>query len=190
MTKFILHGGYASTDNESNRDFFSELSKDVSDGGKILVVCFAVEDNLVEQKFIADRERITAASPEKSLVVEIAREDKFTDQVATSDCIYLRGGNTKKLLKTLRQTGITTDWGINKIIAGESAGAYALSAFYFSHSEGKVEKGLNLFPVRVICHHQSQIHVTSDNAVEALETCHKELPLVVLRDYEWRVFRV
>ena len=69
-----------------------------------------------------------------------------------------------------------------KIIAGESAGAYALSSCFYSKSEGGIFKGLGLVSVKTICHY---IGVNK----EKLDECSKELEMVLLKDYQYKVYQ-
>ena len=43
MTTFILHGGYTSTPNESNKKYYSEILNRIPENGKILFIYFAQE---------------------------------------------------------------------------------------------------------------------------------------------------
>ena len=49
-TKFILHGGFTKgKTNEDNSKFYIEILKDAPEGVKILLVCFAKDDERVSE---------------------------------------------------------------------------------------------------------------------------------------------
>jgi peptidase E len=188
MTKFILHGGYTRDKNELNRSFFEEISKDIPDGGTILFVYFAGKDNEIGEKYEEDKENVVTGAHGKSLNVVLAKEEDFIEQVKQSSAIYIRGGDTAKLLSTLKKYPDFTEAIQGKTIAGSSAGAYVLSTFFFSNDRGRVFEGLGILPIRVLCHYQSTKHQTQGSGLESLEQYPQNLELIVLRDYEWRVF--
>ncbi|PIR97924.1 MAG: hypothetical protein COT89_02540, partial [Candidatus Colwellbacteria bacterium CG10_big_fil_rev_8_21_14_0_10_42_22] len=49
MTKYILHGGSAKLENDSNKKFFQELVKNVPDQGSVLLVYFAYDKDPTEE---------------------------------------------------------------------------------------------------------------------------------------------
>jgi len=51
MTKYILHGGYTREPNEDNANFFREMTTGFSGKVHILLVYFASEEDLIEQKY-------------------------------------------------------------------------------------------------------------------------------------------
>lgn len=190
MTKFILHGGYSDRENPNNDLFFEEILKDVPDNTSILLVYFAKEKEEWKQKYEIHKSAFLKAAGNKKLTFEVASEESFMDQIKSADVIYMHGGKTPKLLKVLQKFSDFAKTLVGKIIAGESAGAYALSTYYHSASVGGAHKGLGVLPVKVICHYQSDKHLTNDDPIELMNEYPENLELVVLKDYEWRTFVV
>jgi len=78
-----------------------------------------------------------------------------------------------------------------KTIAGSSAGAYVIgkySAFHDDESGGKIRKGLGLLPLRVVTHYESLDMPPNPEAFELLKNTEPEIELVLLRDFEWKVY--
>ncbi len=190
MIKYILHGGYTSTDNDSNRTFYEEIARDVPDQGKILLCYFASKDDDNSGRFKEDCARIKHQSHDKQFTFIEAEEDNFIDQLKLSDALYLRGGSTPKLLTALSKYNGFKEQLEGKTVAGSSAGAYVIgkySAFHDDQSGGKVCKGLGLLPLRVVCHHESKDLPPNTEALHLLMNTEPELEMVLLRDFEWKV---
>ncbi|HVY54534.1 MAG TPA: Type 1 glutamine amidotransferase-like domain-containing protein [Thermodesulfobacteriota bacterium] len=193
MTKYILHGGYTSADNDLNRTFYEEIARDVPDGGMILLCYFASRDADNSGRFREDSERILEQSHGKNFTFLLADEKEFMDQLKESNALYMRGGSTPKLLGTLSKFPSFKENLGGKTIVGSSAGAYAIgrySAFHDDESGGKVREGLGLLPLRVICHYQSSDLPPNPDALVSLKATEPELELVPLKDFEWKVFVV
>ncbi len=193
MTKYILHGGYTSIDNELNRTFNEEITRDVPDGGAILFCYFASKDEDNSNRFKEDSERIKEQSHGKDFTFLLADETDFMEQLKQADALYIRGGSTPKLLGILRKYDNLKESLNDKTIAGSSAGAYAIgrySAFHDDESGGKVREGLGLLPLRVVCHYESSDLPPNPQALSLLKDMAPELDLVLLKDFEWKVFKV
>jgi hypothetical protein len=81
----------------------------------------------------------------------------------------------------------------DKTIAGSSAGAYVIgkfSAFHDDESGGKVREGLGLLPLRVVAHYKSLDMPPNPEALSLLKETSPEMDMVLLRDFEWKIFRV
>ena len=193
MIKYVLHGGYTSTNNELNRTFYEEIARDVPDGGVILLCYFASQDNDNSGRFKEDSERLKRQSHAKEFTFLLADENKFMEQLKESDALYIRGGSTPKLLRSLEKYDNFRDTLEGKTIAGSSAGAYVVgrySAFHDDESGGKVREGLGLLPLRVVTHYESSDMPPNQEALTSLVNMAQELDLVLLRDFEWKVFKV
>ncbi|TAJ12914.1 hypothetical protein EPO56_03775 [Patescibacteria group bacterium] len=188
MTKFILHGGYTREPNELNRTFFTELAKDVPNNGTILLVYFASTDDNIDTRFEEHRKMILENITPNTVTVLLANEKDFIHQVNIADAIFLNGGNTDKLLKTLENYPDFKNEIEGKTIAGSSAGAYTLARYGASHSLKEMRRGLGIVPIRLICHFESETLPPSKTSVEMLIGTSPELELVTLKDYEWRTF--
>lgn len=193
MTKYILHGGYTSTDNELNRTFYEEIARDVPGESTILLCYFASPDEDNSKRFKEDSERIEKQSHGKNLTFVEAQENNFIEQLKQSDALYIRGGSTPKLLGILKKYDDLRKYLDGKTVAGSSAGAYAIgrySAFHDDESGGKVREGLGLLPLRVVTHYESKDLPPNPQAFSLLKDMAQELDLVLLRDFEWKVFRL
>jgi hypothetical protein len=94
MTKYILHGGFTRTDNEMNRAFFEEITRDIQDGGTILLCNFASKDKDNSYRIKEDGERIQQQSHGKNFKFLLANEKDFIKQLKQSNALYIRGGST------------------------------------------------------------------------------------------------
>lgn len=186
-TKFILHGGYTSEENDLNRGYFAEMAKGVSDGGNILLVYFASKDEGVEEKYQKDSARLQSFSKGKIIHTVRATEENFMNELKNADAIYLRAGDTQKLKATLDKYPDFIEAIKGKVVSGSSAGVYVLAKYYFTNSLNKVMEGYGCVPARVVCHYKSEIHPTPENVdpVGEMEKYDNNLELVLLKDYEW-----
>lgn len=193
MTKYILHGGYTSVENELNRTFYEEIVRDVPDGGTITLCYFASRDADNSRRFEEDSQHLTEQSHGKNFKFVIADEENFIEQLKQSNAVHMRGGSTPKLLGILNKYPDLKENLKDKTISGSSAGAYAVgsySAFHDDESGGKIRKGLGLLPFRVVCHYESKELPPNPEALASLMEMEQELNLVLLKDFEWKVFRV
>lgn len=188
MTKFILHGGYTSTENEWNRSFYAEISKDVSDGGTVLLIYFSREEEEWERLFVEDKERILKQAGNKKLNIVLATVADFAEQIGQADAFYMRGGDTDKLMTTLEQFPEFKNAIQGKTVAGSSAGAYVVGEYSPRHSVSYIREGLGLAPLRIVCHYQSPDLPPNEEAFATLKNTAPELELVLLKDYEWKTF--
>jgi peptidase E len=186
MTKYILHGGYPSTDNELNRTFYEEIARDVPNTGTILLCYFASKDKDNSRRFEEDSQRIKEQSHDKNLKFIQADEEDFIDQLRQSDALYMRGGSTPKLLGVLSKYGNLKDKLDGKTVAGSSAGAYVIgkySAFHDDELGGKVREGLGLLPLRVVTHSESVDIPPNPEALALLINTAPEMEIVMLKDF-------
>ena len=188
MTKYILHGGGTRVDNKSNRSFFQEIAKDVPDGGTILLVYFAVIDGDHEEHFRNMKEDFIKNSGDKKLNFILATEENFTEQIKDADAIYIHGGDTPTLLRKLSTFPNFADLIKGKVIAGSSAGAQILSTYFQRSQTLEIMEGFGILPIRFIPHYKSPSFNVDEEAVEKMNKYPNNLELVVLKDYEWKVF--
>lgn len=193
MTKYILHGGFTSTDNELNRTFYREITRDVPDSGTVLLCYFASKDEDNFRRFEEDSQRIKEQAEDKNLKFIQANEEDFIEQLRQADALYMRGGSTPKLLGVLKKYDNLKDLLKDKTVAGSSAGAYVIgqySAFHDDESGGKVREGLGLLPIRIVTHYESKDLPPNPEALEILKDTAPDKEMVLLRDFEWKVFVV
>jgi hypothetical protein len=181
-TKFILHGGYASQPNPDNDTFFTEILKGTGDNPKVLLVFFSIPPELIPEKREKDMHQFEKNSGGKHVTFETADESDFIDQIKNADIVYLRGGKTSQLLEKLRMYPDFPEAIKDKIVAGESAGAYALSTVFYSKTEGGIFEGLGLVPTKTICHY------VGENNDKLPDT--QGLELLLLPDFKFKVIYI
>src|SRR3989338_1528921 len=103
MTKYILHGGQARRDTESNKRFFREIAKDLNIPVRVLIVCFAKDKSTWAEVFEGTKRTFIAAAPEKEFQFDLADEnpDIFVGQVKIAHALYMLGGSTHMLKEYL-----------------------------------------------------------------------------------------
>ena len=188
MTKYIIHGGFTRYENELNNLFYKEFVKDIPDSGTILVIFFASGNEDRKEAFEDQKRKFTEASNGKSFNCVYATEEHFIEQLAQADALFINGGDTTVLLRTLRQFENIQSYFTQPTIAGSSAGAYALAKWGTAHTEEHIREGLGLLPLRVICHHESEELPPSNNSLKEIKEIAEDLELVKLKDCEWKVF--
>lgn len=187
-TTYILHGGFSRRLNTDNDAFFKTCVDEAGAAASLLLCFFAADDERVGDLFVEMRERFVAAGAVGEFV--LATPEQFLVQLATAQFVYFHGGHTPTLLAQLRLAGVTCATFTGKVVAGSSAGAYALAAYGASHSDETVRQGLGCVPVRLICHHRSPDLPPVDASVVTLMAQSTELALQYLADCEHLVFRV
>lgn len=192
MTTYILHGGMMRSHNELNDSFYMRIAALIPDGGKVLLVYFASEENQVPELFKSIQQIIEDLVPEKHLSYARATEERFLEEVQAADAIIFRGGSTDRLIAALRGYPDLAKAFEGKVVAGSSAGAYALAHFNYDKSGKKMREGLGMVNVKCVCHYQSPDlkNNPGDDALGIMDAEHQELELVILKDSEWKEFSV
>lgn len=183
-TKYILHGGYAGHINRDNDLFFKEILKDAPEHSNILLVLFAKEKDKIEANKNEDIAQFIRNGESKQLSFDVADEINFIEQIKKADVIYLHGGKTSKLINVLKKFPTLKDLFKGKIVAGESAGAYALSAFAYSIVENTILEGLGCVTVKTLCHYSPQ----QEDKLHELDKLPAHLETLLLADYKYKVF--
>jgi hypothetical protein len=173
--------------------FFETLFADSCQNHIVILDClFATPPEEWSEKAAADQALIDRYLPNNKVMVEIAQPARFAEQHEAADVLYIRGGNLEQLLNTLKHC---CDWRaklLNKTVAGTSAGAYALSTYYFMQRfPGMVGEGLGLVPVKCIVHYRAPDypHDIDWNTGDYVMTKYApELPLIKLREGEFKIF--
>ena len=189
-TKIILHGGFTRDNNELNDSYYQEITKNLKNKDIILVVLFSRQPEEYRELFKNETEKIKK-STDKNLSIILASENDFENQLEQSRAIIIRGGETDKLITTINKFPNFLKLIKGKVVGGSSAGAYLFAQYYNSASQKKVFKGLGILPIRVICHYKSKTHEgVGEEAIEMMDQYPKNFKLVILRDYEWKVFEL
>ncbi len=192
MTKYILAGGRVHVAPDNGKAFINELIKGFSHKPvKILVCLFAVPKEQWQEKFNGDQEYFSKFISDFEL--ELADENIFTKQVKRSDVIFLRGGHTRPLMDLLTKN---IDWlqELNgKVFAGTSAGAEAISKYYFVTKTNRNGEGLGLLPIKFIPHWKSTYfddepqNIDWDKLYSDFKNYKEDLELIVLKEGEFKV---
>lgn len=153
-TKYLLHGGDARLVNSANDLFFKEILKETSDTPRILLVHFASPPDRADLHIEQDTHQFLKNKEDRELIFLEATINEFLEQIAQADVVYLSGGTTLNILDTLRKFPNLANLFEGKTVAGESAGANALSTYCYSKSGGGVMNGLGILPVFMYPHYE------------------------------------
>ena len=176
---------------DGGRAFCDELIKNFPEPVKILDCIFARLQTVWEETFAKDKEFFKTQLPGKKLEFQLAGLDAFTNQVKWADVVYFRGGSSEELVKSLLEHREWSSYLEGKTVAGTSAGADALSKYYYGLDNLEIQNGLGLVPVKTIPHFKSDYHGWEfdwDKAEAELKAYKEDLPLVPLREGEFKVF--
>lgn len=151
-TTFILVGGNEFADPEYGVNISREVQQRAISSPRILNCFFATDKSRWQEKqeqvrkwwgkHFHDNENFQVALP-----------DLFFDQINQSDIVYLHGGDTARLIETLKTLGVTREAFQGKIIIGSSAGANALVANAWSSLTQKPRKGLAIVDLNIMVHY-------------------------------------
>lgn len=192
MTKYILVGGRVHGSADGGEAFVRELVKDINHTPKILICLFAVEKDQWKERFKGDQEFFGKFL--KDFTLELAEENKFTEQVKNTDILFIRGGYTRPLMELLSKDLSWVKEIDNKIIAGTSAGAEAIAKYYFVTKTNRNGEGLGLLPIKFIPHWKSayfdgeEQNIDWDKIYNDFKNYKEDLDLLVLREGEFKVF--
>ncbi len=185
---FILHGGIGREESSPSPDFYATILSRVN---KVLlnIVCvyFArPRDNWVEA-FKQDKRNFKKVSKNKTLNIEMAnyKTSEFKKQLESSDIIFVSGGRKGNLREKLQSVEGLKQIFSDKVVIGISAGANALSTFYYSPVAGEVREGIGILPIKLFCHYNQRLN----KELELLKTHDdKDLPVVKLAEGEYKTF--
>lgn len=159
MTKYILHGGETSRPFEDNKEFFFEMVKGLLDPVKVLCVYFPRNKEDWDKLFDQDKEGFSSALPTKVLEFTRAEGDPkiFKKQLQKADVVYMRGGNTDKLIEGLKPIENSSELIQGKVVSGSSAGACALSMYFHTGTAGsKVRDRLGILEIKTFVHYSEE----------------------------------
>ncbi|MBI4128620.1 MAG: Type 1 glutamine amidotransferase-like domain-containing protein [Parcubacteria group bacterium] len=191
-TKYILVGGYLRKAGDGGKAFCEEVVKDFEDPVRILDCLFARPKEVWSKVFAEDTEFFKTHLPDRNLELYLADPGRFTDQVKEASAIYLRGGETEKLIALLQKSG---DWMKSldkKTLAGSSAGAEAIATYYYGLDALTIGEGLGLLPIKLVVHYRSDYNAPNidwDRAYAELKNYKEALPMLTLAEGEFQVRR-
>ncbi len=181
-TKFILHGGFnPGQTNEDNTDFYKEILKDAPEGAKVLLVPFAKDIDRIPSATQKITSELNGNKWQNNIIVEVANEDDFMQQLQSADVAYFHGGASLKLLEALKQYPNLEEALVGKIVAGESAGANVWSKFFYSPKADVVTEGLGILPIKITPHYKKEYEGKLDGVGQYLEG-------LFLPEYEYKTF--
>lgn len=184
MTKFILHGGYTRVENPENNNFFNEITLGSKGRFLILLNYFSREKSEVEQYINQDKQRILQNSENKELEFEVADTNHFPEQLKRANAMFVRGGDTGKLLVEMSKVSNLAELIKDKTIAGSSAGVYFLMKYYWSNDRKRIEEGLGFFNIKAYCHYKSE----ENQNIQQLLSYKENLPLLTLPDFKYVIW--
>jgi hypothetical protein len=185
-TKYILHGGDTSQRNRGNDAFFREMTSGLHGRVKILLNYFACEGRDMEKLAAQDKQRLLRCSKNKNLEFQVAETGAFENQLRWADVMYLRGGSTATLMKKLKIFKSVLKLFDGKVIAGSSAGAYAISKYYWGNNAKALGRGLGALEIKCYCHCKPN----DTRIIKTLLEYKEELPMVLLPEHEMLVINV
>lgn len=193
MTKYILSGGLLHVAEDGGRALFEEMVKDIEGPVKILNCTFARRRDEWEETCENDRKRVSLFLSDWDVEVLLAQPETFLEQLQWANVLNLKGGDTGVLCDLLKSIGDWTKYLDGKVVVGSSAGAEVLCRYYtWLDNKGKIFEGEGLVPVKFICHWQSNSDeyagIDWQQLYQSIEAYGEPLPIVVLREGEFRVF--
>lgn len=193
MTKYILAGGYVHKAQDEGKSFYEEMVRGFSEPIKILDCIFARPKELWKETYIEDKNNIVRQLPNLKIQIELAQPETFIEQIKHTNVLYIRGGETKLLFDLLATSGDWTKELDGKTVAGTSAGADIIAKYYAVGKTGRISgEGIGLLPVKFIPHWKSdtftEFDIDWEQILEGLKKYKEDLPIVALREGEFRVF--
>lgn len=189
MTKYILHGGATRRfELEGNRGFFKEILADLPQKVKVLLIYFAREEKEIPENFMDDKNNFQSTSPNRQIEFQVAQENplEFKEQIKWADAIYVRGGNTQKLLAKINQSPDFADLIKGKVYAGSSAGMYLVCKHYYSNDRRQFEQGLGILPIKGLAHWDE----SKQDILEKLRNIGEDLPIYKVAEGQFIVLNV
>jgi peptidase E len=192
MTKFILEGGYTDRAADGGLAFAQEFVKGFDQPVKILLCYFARTQDSWKSEFAEDKEFFKKLLPDIEMEFALADPERFRYQLTWANAVCIGGGNMEPLFDSLKQSSGWEKELDGKTVSGSSAGAYALSAYWYDIDDAKsIHEGLGLVPVKCIAHYQSDYNAPNvdwKSVLAQTEAFHPELETVTLREGEFKVF--
>jgi cyanophycinase-like exopeptidase len=195
MTKYIITGGYVHKARDGGKAFCEEIIKGINAKPiKILDCVFARNKELWEKGIQSDN--LFFSKFINNFELELAEIDNFTEQVKSSDVVYLKGGYTNLLMDALSKDTHWIKELDGKVVVGSSAGADAIVAYYSIIKTNKVGHGFGLLPIKFISHWGSghfddEVSDTDwEGELKKLKSYKENLPTHTLVRGEFRVFEI
>lgn len=193
MTKYILVGGYPHKATDGGQAFAEELVRGFSEPVRILECLFARPRENWDKAYEQDQEFFTRHLANKKLEFRMANPETFREQVRWAQAIYIRGGASEAVLMALQQQSPGWEKELaGKTLAGSSAGAHAISKYYYGLDDLKIGPGLGLLSLKVIVHYRSDYNTPNidwDKAYSELKDFGEDLPIKALGEGQFETIR-
>lgn len=176
--------------NSHNDYFFTEFSKDLKDGDKVLFVGFARESEEEQEEVYQRDKKAILSHTDKTLVVEKAELNSFAAQLLQANAIYVTGGNTRVLKERLLTCPNFAELIKGKTYAGSSAGANVVSTYHTSGFSEGVQEGLGILPICTMAHYGNPEFNASEENVKWFDEYSQDLELMLLPECEWRGLKI
>lgn len=193
MTKFILIGGYPRRAEDGGKALAEEMVKGFNDPIKLLICYFARPRIHWEVNMVEDRLFFAGHLSDRKVEYQMAQVDTFIEQLRWVNVMYIRGGTTAALLEKLAQSGDWIKELDGKTIAGSSAGAMVIAKYNYNLDTLELSEGLGLVPVKVLVHYRSNYNAPNidwDKAKAELKAYKEDLPILALREGEFKVYEI
>jgi len=158
------------------------------ENGTILLCYFASGEEDIATRYEGHKNQILEQAGGKKLNFLRATEENFIAQIKNADVLYMNGGTNHRLRETLEKYPDFLEVIKGKTVVGSSAGANVLSTYYFSNSRDGIFEGLGVLPIRLVCHYGSDKFPIKNDPLGLMKKYPENLELVVLKDFEWKVF--
>lgn len=112
------------------------------------------------------------------------------EQLKWANVIHFRGGNTFKILETLKNYSEFKNNLAGKTILGSSAGALFLVENFYDQDYSKIHRGLGIISINLITHDQSEIYNPVPEEVIGKLKKNKNRELVLLKEAEYKVYKI
>ena len=186
MTRYILHGGLSTEDNEKNAEFFREVVKGIDSPVKILMVYFARKEYKRKELFEIHKRLFLKNNPNVNIEFLYASEypNEFRAQVNRAQVMFVEGGSSLRLFENLKDIPDIKDLIRSvDVYAGSSAGASLVSRYAYPSTGDDVAERLGLVDIKLINHFDEN----KMDRFRRLEKMYPEINIYALREFEYVV---
>lgn len=186
-------GGYPKKAADGGKAFVKELVRGHRGSIRVLICLFAKPRN--EWSLVNDRLFLKKFLSSHRLIFRSADIKSFGRQVRWADIVYVKGGSTRRLMASLNRLRGWEKQLAGKTIAGTSAGAEMISAYYYHADQKWVGKGFGLVPIKVLVHYGSKEYRPTRGWSAAKKELGKfrekeNVKLLTLREGEFKVIEI
>lgn len=188
MTRFFLGGGRKRDEPipDSFFDMLCEAVRGIPQPIHVLLVMFARSEDRWKDMVADDTKNFAKIRPSTECHLEAAHADPdvFQEQIKTADVLYVHGGDTQLLLEMIKTIPRFAELLDGKVYIGASAGANLVSKYFYSPRRNVVGEGLGIVPIKCLPHWDE----SQQPYLEELKKYGKDLPIVTLREWEYKIF--